>query len=186
MAEPAEISLVQKVNLAHQALTGAGIRHAFGGALALAYYGEPRVTVDIDLNVFVGVERIDEVLGAFASQGADGTVNRGSAGRDEQVRIWWGRNPVDLFFSYDPFHDAMEKSARSVTFDDGRIPILSPEHLIVCKVVFDRPKDWVDIEQILLGEAILEESEIFGWLNRIFGTGDNRLGRMTELWKRVR
>ena len=23
-----------------------------------------------------------------------------------QIRLWWDRNPVDLFFSYDPFHDA--------------------------------------------------------------------------------
>lgn len=186
MAEPAEIPLVQKVNLSHQALTDAGIKHAFGGALALAYYGEPRVTVDIDLNVFVGVDQMKEVLGAFASQGADDTVDRSSAAREEQVRIWWGRNPVDLFFSYDPFHDAMEKSTRLVTFDDGRIPILSPEHLIVCKVVFDRAKDWVDIEQILLGEAILEESKIFDWLNPILGTDDKRLERMTELWRDFR
>ncbi|MBK8293772.1 MAG: hypothetical protein IPK93_02980 [Solirubrobacterales bacterium] len=186
MADQSDPSLVQKVTLAHQALTDAGIKHAFGGALALAYYGEPRVTIDIDLNVFVGVDQINKVLGVFASQGAGDTVDRGSAERDEQVRIWWGRNPVDLFFSYDPFHDAMERSARLVTFDDGRIPILSPEHLIVCKVVFNRSKDWVDIEQILLGEGILEKSEIFDWLNRILGTGDTRLERTTGLWERLR
>ena len=29
------------------------VRHAFGGALALAYYAEPRGTVDIDVNVGV-------------------------------------------------------------------------------------------------------------------------------------
>jgi hypothetical protein len=30
-----------------------------------------------------------------------------------------------------------------------QIPILSPEHLIVCKVVFDRPKDWLDVEEMI-------------------------------------
>ncbi|MBK5233331.1 MAG: hypothetical protein JJE13_10170 [Thermoleophilia bacterium] len=186
MADAPEPTLVQKVSLAHQALKDAGIKHAFGGALALAYYGEPRVTIDIDLNVFVGVDQIEMVLAAFAPLGADEKVDRASAERDEQVRIWWGRNPVDLFFSYDPFHDAMEEAARWVTFDEGKIPILSPEHLIVCKVVFDRPKDWVDIEQMLLGEAILDESEISGWLKRILVADDSRLTRMIELWKRVR
>ena len=37
------------------------IPHAFGGALALAYYAEPRATVDIDLNLFVPADRYAEV-----------------------------------------------------------------------------------------------------------------------------
>ena len=44
----------------------AKIPHAIGGALALAYYAEPRATIDIDLNVFVPPERWEEVVGALA------------------------------------------------------------------------------------------------------------------------
>jgi hypothetical protein len=36
-----------------EALRSFGVNHAFGGALALAYYAEPRGTVDIDVNVNV-------------------------------------------------------------------------------------------------------------------------------------
>ena len=36
-----------------------------------------------------------------------------------------------------------------VRFGPVDIPILAPEHLIVCKAVFDRPKDWLDIEEML-------------------------------------
>ncbi|MGK2955078.1 MAG: nucleotidyl transferase AbiEii/AbiGii toxin family protein [Solirubrobacterales bacterium] len=186
MPESAEPALVEKVTLSHGALEGAGIGHAFGGALALAYYGEPRVTVDIDLNIFGEVDQLDAVLDVFQPLGADEDFDRVGAERDGQVRIWWGRNPVDLFFSYDPFHDAMEEAARWVTFGKGRIPILSPEHLMVCKVVFDRPKDWVDIGQILLGEANLDESEIFKWLELILDPDDGRIIRMRELWARIR
>ena len=45
--------------------------HAFGGALALAYHAEPRATVDIDLNVFIPVERADEVLAPLGRLGVD-------------------------------------------------------------------------------------------------------------------
>ena len=38
---------------------------------------------------------------------------------------------------------------RRVTFAEGEIPILAVEHLIMCKVVFDRPKDWVDLDAIM-------------------------------------
>ncbi len=37
-----ELRLDQKVESLHHALQKAGISHAFGGAIALAYYAEPR------------------------------------------------------------------------------------------------------------------------------------------------
>src|SRR5687768_44820 len=100
MSEPA---LADKVVALHEALDGAGIPHAVGGALALAYYAEPRATVDIDINVFVEVDRVDDVLGALAPLGVTGG-DRALIERDDQDRLQWGRNPVDLFFSYDAFH----------------------------------------------------------------------------------
>lgn len=46
-------SLQAKIEAVHRSLEQAGIPHAFGGAFALAYYGAPRETKDIDVNVFV-------------------------------------------------------------------------------------------------------------------------------------
>lgn len=48
----AELALADKVVAVHRALDGAAVPHAFGGALALAYYGEPGVTVHVDLYLF--------------------------------------------------------------------------------------------------------------------------------------
>ena len=61
-------SLPDKVVLVHGALNGRGINHAFGGALALAYYAEPRSTIDIDINVFAPVTDSSAVLGARAAK----------------------------------------------------------------------------------------------------------------------
>ena len=52
----------------------------------------------------------------------------------------WDRTPIDMFFAYDAFHDAAAAARRTVPFADTDIPILAPEHLLVCKVVFDRPR----------------------------------------------
>ena len=47
----------------HEGLEGARVPHAFGGAFALLWCtGEPRGTVDIDLNVFVAVHESARVL----------------------------------------------------------------------------------------------------------------------------
>lgn len=119
-------SLPEKVTFIHHALDGAKIPHAIGGALALAYYAEPRATIDVDINVFVTTERWPEICEALAPLGVDVEVEVDDLNRDGQVRLWWDRNPVDLFFSYDPFHDAMQRSARKVPFNQETIPILRP------------------------------------------------------------
>ena len=47
------------------------IPHAFGGALALAYYAEPRATIDIDLNVFVPPDQFPAVAAPLVALGAE-------------------------------------------------------------------------------------------------------------------
>jgi hypothetical protein len=169
----------------HEALTAGKVPHAIGGALALAYYAEPRATIDVDVNVFVPTERWPDVRDALAPLGVNTDVDPTALQRDGQARLWWDRNPVDLFFSYDPFHDEMRRAARRVPFAETTIPILSPEHLAVCKAMFDRPKDWLDIEQILVATEPLDLPEIESWLEAMVGDGNPRLARLREIIERL-
>ncbi len=104
--------------------------------------------------------------------------------RDGQVRVLWDDTPIDLFFSYDPFHDAAARDVRNVPFGDTTIPVLGPEHLVVCKVVFDRPKDWVDIEAMLDAGTSLNAAEVLRWVGRIAGDDDARYDRVAALLSR--
>ena len=174
-------TLPEKVSAIHHALDSAGVPHAIGGALALAYYAEPRTTIDVDINVFVPTDRWPEICEALAPLGINVEVEVEDLNRDGQVRLWWDRNPVDLFFSYDPFHDAMQSGARKVPFNQETIPILSPEHLAVCKAMFDRPKDWLDIEQILVATDPLDVQEIEDWLERMVGGDNPRMEKLAEV-----
>jgi hypothetical protein len=174
-------SLPDKVTAIHNALEKAKVPHAIGGALALAYYAEPRATIDVDINVFVHTDQWPTIRDALAPLGVDTEVDEQELDRNGQVRIWWDRNPVDLFFSYDPFHDEMRRSARKVPFNDATIPILAPEHLAICKAMFDRPKDWLDIEQILVATSPLDLEEIKRWLERMVGKDNPRMGRLLEI-----
>ena len=172
-----ELSLAQRIVGIDRSLES--VPHAFGGALALAYYAEPRATIDIDLNVFVPVERFADVAGPLRSLGAsvDGRVAE-LVRRDGQARVLWDGTPIDLFFAYDEFHDAAAAGRRAVPFADTTIPVLAPEHLIVCKAVFDRPKDWVDIDAVLADETELDAAEILRWVGRIAGDDDPRFERI--------
>ena len=186
MTEPSRphVSLPQKVVEVHRALADAQIDHAFGGALALAYYGEPRTTHDIDLNVFVTAHRSKRALDALASVGVDTALDpasRAALHRDEQARVTWGRTPLDLFFSSVPLHRAMATATTSVPFGRSTIPILSAEHLVICKVAFDRRKDWLDIEQVLLVCDPLDVAEVTRWLDELLGADDRRTRRFVKL-----
>lgn len=181
-----EPSLPDKILAIDEALDAEKIPHAIGGALALAYYAEPRATIDIDLNVFIPPERWRDVVEALDALGVDTTsLDSAALVRDGQCRLWWGDNPVDLFFSNAPIHEAMRKETRRVPFAGDTIPILGPEHLAICKAMFDRPKDWLDIEQMLVATDDLEIADIERWLVEMVGAEDRRLGRLGELRARL-
>jgi len=178
MSEPA---LPEKILAIHHGLAHASIAHAFGGALALAYYAEPRATDDIDINVFLAPAALPEVQLALGQLGVNTHVDLAAVLRDGQCRLWWARTPIDVFFAYDDIHQAMRHNTRLVPFGEQRIPILAPEHLLACKAIFDRPKDWLDIEQMLVCVDDLDISEIHSWLDRIIGADDPRRQRLDSL-----
>lgn len=182
----ATIGLADKIERIHRALTRARLPHAFGGALALAYYATPRATIDIDLNVFIPPDKYLDVLKILRRLGVDRFPDSEVVSRDGQARTWWGSNPVDLFFSYDPIHDAMKEASRVVPFGATTIPIIAPEHLMVAKVVFNRSKDWVDIEQMLVAVPDLDLAEVQRWLTHLIGDGDARFERFIALRDELR
>ena len=179
-----EPSLPQKDTALHEALGTARVPHAFGGALALAYYAQPRATIDIDVNIFLPPSRFERIAKALVSLDVDTAIDGEAVTRDGQVRLRWGRTPIDVFLAYDQIHDEMRATFRRVPFADGAIPIIAPEYLAVCKAVFDRPKDWIDIEQMLLGTDAFDRLVAESALHRLVGEADDRARRMCELLDR--
>lgn len=180
MSEP---SLPEKVVAIHERLARMKVAHAFGGALALAYYAEPRATVDVDLNLFVTPSSYPDIERGLAEIGVGDGVEPAIVERDGQCRLRWGHTPVDLFFAYDALHDAMRGAVRNMPFGETRIPVLAPEHLLTCKAIFNRPKDWLDIEQMFVCVEELDTDEVRAWLERIVGPDDPRAERFDCLLK---
>ena len=49
---------------------------------------------------------------------------------------------------------------------------------MVCKVVFNRPKDWVDIDSMLSGDPDIDAPEVLRWVGRLAGDEDPRYNRI--------
>jgi hypothetical protein len=173
--------LADRVVAIHRALADAGVPHAFGGALALAFHTHhPRGTVDIDLNLFVAHERPEgcfSVLPAGIAWGAD-DVER--VRRDGQVRVFWERTPLDLFFATHEFHRHASTRALVVPFAGAQIPILSGLDLAVFKAFFSRTKDWADLEAMAEARTI-DGSAVRGWLVELLGEDDARVARLGDV-----
>ena len=148
----------------HEALNGARLPHAFGGAFALARYAQPRPTADLDLNVFAAPSEWPRVEEALCGLGA--AVGSAAFEGEDQVRVPWEEIELHIFFSIDDLHDTMAAGTREVRIYDTPIPLVSPEHLIVRKTILDRPKDHADVAAIRAVTRV-DEGEIERWLARL-------------------
>jgi hypothetical protein len=79
-------------------------------------------------------------------------------------------------------HDACNERARTVSVLGQPIRVLSPEDLAVFKVLFDRPKDWIDLEAIVLtcGERF-ETRYVERWVSSVVGPDDPRTVKLRAL-----
>ncbi|MFU8815067.1 MAG: hypothetical protein ACNA7W_06960 [Pseudomonadales bacterium] len=175
------ISLPDKIVVLHEALAAAQLPHAFGGALALAWCtGRARGTIDIDVNIFVQPTQCGAVFAALPS-GVRHTKNDiVTAQRDGQLRLWWERTPIDIFFSTTAFHIEAAGRARRETFMGRRVPFLACDDLAVFKAFFNRGKDWVDIEEMRAAGTV-DLARVIGVLAGFLAADDERVVRLAEL-----
>ncbi len=134
----------------HETLASHGIPHAFGGAIALAFYGIPRGTRDLDINIALPPAEHHRVLDALASLFpiADRERAERELTRFTQAHLRWDETGIDIFMADIPFHDAIAERSHEVEYEGVRLPIISAEDLVVLKAAFNRTKDWADIENI--------------------------------------
>ena len=148
MTEPTVSSVLERLI---EVLAPSGFPYAFGGAIALAAWSEPRATADVDLVLFLGPDRIDEAIALVRS--ADVEVDAPSARAEAQARgMFVGRAGivrVDVFVPSIPF-DRVAEAHRVRTRIGGRETFVhSAEVLAVFKLLFFRRKDLLDVERML-------------------------------------
>ena len=142
-----------------QQLSRAGFSFCIIGGLALARWGEPRYTQDIDLSVLcpygeeLGTAR--RLAQLFQPRFA-GAIEFAAESRVFLARAADG-TPIDIAFGAIDFE--LRCVARASAFDFGgdmRLVTCSAEDLIVMKVFANRERDWPDVEAVVthLGAAL--------------------------------
>jgi hypothetical protein len=175
----------------HHRLDRAGVGHAIGGALALAYHvAQARATNDIDLNVSADPNLPEAVFALLPADVPWTERDVVAVQRDGQVRLLWPLPeggpaiPLDLFFPQHELHDAVAQRAELVPMLDATVPILSATDLLVFKALFNRRKDWADIEELIrYGKPDLDEAR--RWLIKIVGPRDRRMAEITKIIEEI-
>jgi hypothetical protein len=177
-------SLVDAVAALVDVFEASGIDYALGGAVAYSAWGEPRATRDVDLNVWVPLERLDTAFDVLARAGV--VVDRAAARTEAETRGMFvgrrGEYRVDVFIPSVPFYE--EARARRVrTRVAGRDTwVLSAETLTVFKLLFFRPKDLADVGRLLeIQRGRFDHAFDRRWLIEMLGHGDERIAAWDRL-----
>ena len=161
-----------------------GQEYAFGGAIALGYWGEPRGTIDVDLTLFVPPDKTTACIRLLQELGFEFQTGEARTSLEEhgfcQVRYRGVR--VDVFLPTLPFYETARTRRRRVALGETSILVWDPEVLIVFKMMFFRRKDVADVEQILRTQgANLDRDWVRARLTELYGGRDPRLSQWDEV-----
>lgn len=131
-------------------------RFCFIGGLAVQRWGEPRETVDVDLTLLTGFADegrfVSVLMDAFDAR-LDDAAQFAAVNRVLLLRAASGVG-LDIALGGLPFEELVVDRATSFTYPtDVPLRTCSAEDLVVLKAFANRPKDWVDIDGILIRQA---------------------------------
>jgi hypothetical protein len=181
-------SLVEAIAAIIDHFEGAGIDYAIGGAVSYSAWAEPRATRDIDLNIWVTLERIEHAFDVLAAAGV--RLDRAAARRDADERGMFvgylGEYRVDVFIPSVPFYAEALRRRRRVRLAHRDTWVLSADTLIVFKMLFYRPKDLVDVQRLIeiQGDAV-DRGFVRQSLIDMLGPDDERIRSWDDLMARV-
>lgn len=157
-----------------------GVPYAIMGGMAVRIHALPRPTFDVDFTASISREDLPEVYRAVEDLGfsipaaqADGWVDavRGLPVIKFQWFIASHVIDVDVFLAETPFQNELLKRRQRHGAEGWEGWFVTAEDLILLKLLADRPKDRVDIGDILLLQPKLDEAYLREWAGRL-GVGN--------------
>jgi hypothetical protein len=150
------VDLIEQALALQIFLEGHGCRFCFIGGLSVQWWGEPRLTRDIDVSLLAGfgdeAAAADLLLGAYAPRIADAREFA------LQRRVLLLRAPsgagIDISLAGLPFEERMIERARPAELYPGHtLKLCSPEDLIVMKLFAARDTDLRDARSVAIRQA---------------------------------
>ncbi len=152
-------------------LDSEGIVYMIVGALAVAMWGRPRATADIDVTVRGDADRL-EALGARAEREGF-VIDRAWSEwqpllRDRHLRLTAPGAIIDLMRPRDAHEEAALERRRHLLVEGHRLPFVASDDLILMKLKAGRPRDFEDAASVLVAQGeSLDEAYLSDWARRL-------------------
>lgn len=133
-----------------------GWRFCFIGGLAVLRWGEPRETVDVDLTLLTGFYGEERFVRALLERYQPRIADAVEFAATRRVLLLQSDSGVgiDVALAGLPFEEkAVERSTLFTFPPDVPLRTCSAEDLIVLKGFAARPKDWMDVEGVIVRQA---------------------------------
>lgn len=134
-----------------------GWRFCVIGGLAVQHWGEPRMTMDVDLSLLTGFggeeSFIDEWLCHYVGRLPD-TKAFALKNRVLLLRHASGVG-IDIALGAVPFEERLVERAAGIEMEPGcPVRLCTAEDLIVMKAFADRPIDWQDVRGVVVRQGV--------------------------------
>ena len=153
-----------------------GVDYAVMGGIAVRAHGIPRPTQDVDFTAAIERNRLPELYGAASRLGytipeefASGCVDQVAGMPLVRIRRYSKGKGVDLdvFLAEPPFQQELLGRARTELVDDQSLRVVTPEDLILLKLVSHRHRDPADVGDILFTQGQLDEAYLRRWAKEL-------------------
>ncbi len=128
------------------------------GGLALQFWGEQRLTKDVDLTLLTGFGDEEIYIDALLEKFSPRIAEAKTFALRNRVLLLQTANKIgiDISLGAFPFEEVMINRASNQKYlPKVSLRICSAEDLIVLKAFADRSKDWSDIESVLIKQSKL-------------------------------
>jgi hypothetical protein len=162
--------LIEALRQAHEVLDSVGVGHALlGGMAANLYRRQARATQDVDFAVAANAAETLAVVEAFRRAGWQPEVR---SNKTEGLRLLHADLPrIDILVADTDFERAAIARAARLTVDDVELLIVTPEDLIVYKLIAGRARDYEAVAAMIDALKTIDEGYVTGWLEQ-FGFAD--------------
>ena len=152
------------------------IPYAVMGGLAVRVYAIPRFTKDVDLTISVDREQLPKLFDALEVVGCEIPPAYRSGWLDSVAGLPLFKTEmyenghsieVDLFVAETDFQQELINRRREIDIPEGRIAFASPEDLILLKLLASRPRDLIDVQDILFTMGQLDTKYMERWASKL-------------------
>ncbi len=152
------------------------IDYAVMGGFAVRVYGVPRPTYDVDLTLMIERERLPALYDEIEREGytvpeeyRTGWIDNVGGMPFVRFRLYVESNAidVDLFLAETAFQRELIHRRQRETLDDHDIWIVTAEDLILLKLIANRPRDLLDIQDVRFMHGELDEDHLRTWADRL-------------------